>query len=92
MWAESAGAENTLNKNNMQHVSNNVGFFAVQVDASVMRSYGGSGLGLVISKSLAEAMGGRMWAESAGAENTLNKNNMQHVSNNVFLLCRWMRQ
>lgn len=37
-----------------------------QVDASPTRSYDGSGLGLVISKRLAEAMGGRMWAESAG--------------------------
>jgi signal transduction histidine kinase len=39
---------------------------AAQVDASPTRRYGGSGLGLAISQKLAEAMGGRMWAESAG--------------------------
>jgi len=37
-----------------------------QVDASPTRRFGGSGLGLAISRKLSEAMGGRMWAESAG--------------------------
>ena len=37
-----------------------------QVDSTPTRRYGGSGLGLVISKRLTESMGGSMWAESAG--------------------------
>jgi PAS domain S-box-containing protein len=39
-----------------------------QVDTSTTRRYGGTGLGLAVSRRLAEAMGGRMWAESRVGE------------------------
>ncbi len=37
-----------------------------QVDTSTSRKYGGTGLGLAVSKRLTELMGGRMWVESEG--------------------------
>jgi PAS domain S-box-containing protein len=42
-----------------------------QVDAYSTRSYGGTGLGLVISKKLIELMDGRMWVESEVGKGTI---------------------
>ncbi len=42
-----------------------------QADSSTTRQYGGTGLGLTISRNLATMMGGRLWVESEAGEGSV---------------------
>lgn len=59
-----------------------------QVDSSHSRKYGGTGLGLVISKQLIEMMGGRIWAESVkGKGSVFNFQLVFEISNKNNGVC-----
>ena len=51
-----------ISKNKLEQIF--VKFY--QIDTSVTREHGGSGLGLVVCKGITEAHGGKIWAESEG--------------------------
>ena len=65
-----------------------------QVDNSSIRRYGGTGLGLIISKKLAEQMGGQIWLESEPGKGScfhftvrLEEGEAERVLANAYDIC-----
>lgn len=70
-----------ISKENIQKVFNKFS----QEDASTTRKYGGTGLGLTISKRLCELMDGRIWLESTkGTGSTISFSGKFQVSSNAL--------
>lgn len=60
----------------------------MQLDSSIARKYGGSGLGLVISKKLVNLLGGQIWYESVCNQVRTVKCVDSFQGHKVFLYCQ----
>lgn len=69
-YSENGNAHIIVKDNGIGIISNSLKKIFVkfyQIDASSTREYGGTGLGLSVCKGLIESHGGKIWAESEGA-------------------------
>ena len=69
LYSEKNNAHVTIKDNGIGLTKNSIDKIFVkfyQVDASMTREHGGTGMGLAVCKGLVEGHGGKIWAESAG--------------------------